>query len=569
MSEIFISYSSHDRTQALALCELLRSSGVDVWIDTNSIEGATRWSKEIVEAINRCSTIAILLSEHSLQSKNVVKEIALAAEKDKQILPILLQDVILNSDFEYHLAGLHRVRYDDSEAILRAVGQSSSASKPKVSPSGEANKLRLAVLPFDDLSPTQDNSWFADGMMNELIDTLGALSELQVVPRSDVIYYKNHKPNPSELAQDLGVQYFVEGAVQKAGNKIRIRVSLNDVINHKQLWSAKYDGNFDDIFDLQEKTAVEITEALRLKLTPDEQQRIRKKETENAEAYELHVKSIDYFRRSTREDYNHAIKLLKEAIHLDPHYAAAYTTLAHIYTEIYRTYDRDKKWIEEAEATVERAAAIDGESARVSRTRSRIAQYNNDPQEALRLAQKAVDLEPDFPLAYNLLAFAYRSLGMLKEMTDANEMDVKKDPNNLVANFSYLISLSELGDTERLRSAATKALPLFQRYVRHNPDDLHAQIQLANAYRMTGDLPQALKQVRIIEQRSDMDPHALYNLACLYVQAGDHDAGVTTLRKAIDHGFSDIETLRLDPDFNPIRESPKFQEAVKLLESKL
>src|SRR5579871_5628315 len=108
MPDIFISYSSKDREQAELLTELLASAGLSVWIDQSGIDVATSWSGEIVDAIEGCKAFLVLLSPNSIESVNVVKEVALAAEKRKKILPLDLEPVALNRDLQYHLAGIQR-----------------------------------------------------------------------------------------------------------------------------------------------------------------------------------------------------------------------------------------------------------------------------------------------------------------------------------------------------------------------------------------------------------------------------------------------------------------------------
>jgi len=108
VADIFISYSSKDREQALQLIELLSSAGLSVWIDQSGIDIATSWSKEIVQAIDACKAFVVLLSPNSIVSKNVVREVALAFEKNKKILPLDLEPVALSEDLQYHLAGIQR-----------------------------------------------------------------------------------------------------------------------------------------------------------------------------------------------------------------------------------------------------------------------------------------------------------------------------------------------------------------------------------------------------------------------------------------------------------------------------
>ena len=175
MADIFISYSSKDREQALQLIELLASAGLSVWIDQSGIDVATSWSKEIVLAIDECKAFLVLLSPNSITSKNVIKEVSLAAEQNKKILPLDLEPVTLPEDLRYHLAGIQRAPMTNIDAIIRAIGKLGlEATKPpemKLVKETDSRKS-LMILPFEDLSPTADNEWFTNGIVSELIQSL-------------------------------------------------------------------------------------------------------------------------------------------------------------------------------------------------------------------------------------------------------------------------------------------------------------------------------------------------------------------------------------------------------------
>src|ERR1043165_8076119 len=123
MADIFISYSSKDREQAEELTQFLSSAGLSVWIDQQGIGAASSWSREIVEAINECKAFVLLLSADSIISHNVIKEVSLASEKRKKIIPLDLSPVLIPPDLEYQLAGLQRTAITNADAIIRALGK--------------------------------------------------------------------------------------------------------------------------------------------------------------------------------------------------------------------------------------------------------------------------------------------------------------------------------------------------------------------------------------------------------------------------------------------------------------
>ncbi|HEY6170701.1 MAG TPA: TIR domain-containing protein, partial [Candidatus Kapabacteria bacterium] len=193
MADIFISYSRKDTAEAQTLAGELRANGYEVWIDVSGIHAATSWSREIVEAIDVCSVFLVLLSPHSLTSPNVTKEVSLASESRKTILPVDIGQVELTSDLRYQLAGLQRVSIKDRDAILKGLqrlnittARSAPASTTQtISPPLKRtdSRISIAVLPFDDLSPGKDNDWFADGLADELINVLSELRTLRVTDR--------------------------------------------------------------------------------------------------------------------------------------------------------------------------------------------------------------------------------------------------------------------------------------------------------------------------------------------------------------------------------------------------
>src|SRR6187402_2434136 len=169
MADIFISYSSKDREKAEQLTELLASAGLSVWIDKQGIGAATSWSEEIVNALDACKAFVIMLSPSSIESKNVVRELALAFEKNKKILPLDLEPVDLPASMQYHLAGLQRTAMSNIDSIIRALAkiglEATQAPTLKLVKEKDSRKS-LMILPFEDLSPTGDNAWFSDGIVS-------------------------------------------------------------------------------------------------------------------------------------------------------------------------------------------------------------------------------------------------------------------------------------------------------------------------------------------------------------------------------------------------------------------
>ena len=575
MADIFISYSSKDREHALQLIELLASAGLSVWIDQSGIDVATSWSKEIVLAIDECKAFLVLLSPNSITSKNVIKEVSLAAEQNKKILPLDLEPVTLPEDLRYHLAGIQRAPMTNIDAIIRAIGKLGlEATKPpemKLVKETDSRKS-LMILPFEDLSPTADNEWFTNGIVSELIQSLSYVKALKVMDAQTTKEFKSYKGHLTVYAKEMGVRYFVQGDVRKFGDNIKINSRLLDIETGDHLWQDSLKGTMDDIFDIQETVAKKVVEGLSVILTADEEKKLDKKPTENAEAYEMYLKGKEYYTRHTKSDYERALALFESAIQLDPPFSWAYAGIANTCQEMYRVYDRSTGLLERATEAAEKISELEGETAQYYWVMSKITLSRGHAEGALTYAKRAVDIDPKYAPGYDTLGFAYQALGMKEEVVEAREEYVRLQENDRSALFSLLLSLHESAtadDTERLRIAAERAIPIYERHTRLNPDDYHARVSLVLIYSYCGDQTRALATADALSLIETLDGVSLYNLACLYLTCDSPSRGIEHLRRAVAKGFSSIETFRHDPDLSPLRGTPEFEAMMKELEEKI
>ena len=570
MADIFISYSRNDAKEATILVDELRLNGYSVWIDHAGIHGASNWTTEIVEALDSCSTVIFLISPDSVNSENVAREIHLASEKKKHLLPVVITEVELPVNFQYPLAGLQKVRFKDTGAIHNALQnliQKSDTREPikqiQSKKTTDDGFIHLAVLPFDDLSPQHDNEWFADGMMDELISTLGSLKKLRVPSRTDVLYYRKHHVKAKDIADDLGVRYLVEGSVRKAGDKIRITASLMDTVAKHQLWTNKFDGSFDDIFDFQDSVSLAIVAALKLKLTPEEEEKVLADPTQNAEAYELYLKAVGYQHHYSRKGYENSLLLLAEALDLDPDFCDAFISRSYAYASLYREYLRDPQLLQESESAIESAEKISGITAMTLRARSEIAMLNEDYQLAEKLLEQAIGLEPGYKELYNLLGNIYLNLRKFPEAVSAFEkvLSFKED---MISYYNLLVALSQQERTSSFTIVAENAVICCEKHIRRNPDEIFPK--LVNAYSLfwAGRITDARKEAEQLLTHSHHDATTLYNLGSLFDELGDPEMNLRLISRSITAGFRQIELL-----LNLKNEDPTYHKELESLIAEL
>ncbi len=578
MADIFISYSSKDREKAVQLTDLLISAGLSVWIDQSGIEVATSWSGEIVDAIDNCNALIVLLSPNSVQSKNVVREVSLAFEKNKKILPLDLEPVVLSRDLQYHLAGIQRASMENTDAVLRALGKLGFGAIPTTAPAVVSviserqsvnNKKTLMILPFEDLSPTADNGWFTDGMASELTSSLSNIKSLRLIDWNTSSMFKNRKVRTVDLAREFEVRYFIEGQVRKFGDQIKISVTLLDIQSGDHLWQDSLKGTMEDIFEIQETVAKKVTEGLNIVLTNSEKKELDKKPTENIEAYELWLQGRAYNDRHRIEDYHLALSLFKEATRLDPKFVDALSGVVAVCQNIYRSYDRNPQWLQQAEQATEAIKQIEGRSSKYLWAESSNALLRADPKAALEFAKEAVETDPSFFLGFDALGYAHKALGNIEEMVQAWQEQSRLRDTDIVSRFTLLVALNELGDADRLRAAAIESIPLFERHIRLNPDDYFSQVQFATMLPFADREDKAIELADQLSTVKTLDPVAIYNLACIYLHCNENKKGFATLQLALEKGFKAIETLRRDPDLNVLREWPEFKVLLTTLEEKI
>ena len=562
MADIFISYSSQDREKALSLAEDLRALGTSVWID-QVIDGAMQWSSEIAQALDECKALILLVSKASLASKNCVKEVTIAAESDKHILPIDLEDIKLPREFKYHLAGIQRVAYSNRDGILRSLeklglgvsgtdSQSvTSGLKVRSTASLTSDPIRIAVLPFDDLSQKKDNAWFADGMMDELIGTLSQVQKLRVASRAEVIYYKKHRPKAKKIADDLKVRYLIEGSVRKAGKKIRITASLTDMAFGEQLWMNNYDGTFKDVFDFQETVSKQIAEALKLKLTPQEEKVIQEQPTKNTEAYELYLRGLEFHRLLTRDGYEKALELYEAAVAIDQNYVDAYIAIANVAATYYRECSRDQKWLARAEENLRKAETITGETAKTLWIQGEIEWQRGNIDVAEKTLLKSTEFDPKFHGSYNILGNVYMKAGKIDRAAWAFEEEVRIQENH-TAFSNLIVALSQGNDSKKLQRTAALAIPVMQIHLEKFPYDFAAQVRFTETLFWANRKEEAFQKADSLSGNTDLDGMSFFNLGSIFGLLGKNDRVIEMYRRSIEKGFREIEIFKQQIDTDPV-----------------
>src|SRR5207248_3131108 len=244
-----------------------------------------------------------------------------------------------------------------------------------------------------------EQEYFADGVTDALITDLAKISALRVVSRTSVMRYKRTQKSLPEIAKELDVDAIVEGAVNRAGDRVRITAQLVRAANDQHLWAETYERDMRDVLLLQDEVARSIAQQIQVKVTPAEQERLTHARKVDPEVYELYLKGRYFWVMRTEASTEKAIELFEQAIQRDPTYAAAYSGLADCYSSFGMTFDVGGLAPTESEpkalAAARKAAELDDSSAEAHSSLAFInLNYDWDWPQSERQFKRSIELNP-------------------------------------------------------------------------------------------------------------------------------------------------------------------------------
>ncbi len=355
--------------------------------------------------------------------------------------------------------------------------QSSLATEPAGLPL--PNKPSIAVLPFINIGNEITDSYFSDGITDDLITDLSKLSGLFVISRNSSFKYKDHGVDVREVSKSLGVRYILEGTVRRSGERVRVNTQLIDGLSGGQLWAERYDGQMKDVFSLQDRMTEKIISALSLKLSPQEKVQLSKPDTASAEAYDEFLKGWELRWRVNPESFARAEQHFKKALELDPEYARAHAGLALLYMQDWQqdSGSPSARW-ERAQAHLE--AAMSNPDSLTHSLRSTLELHNGRHDKAISEARQAVALNPGSAESHLVLAEALSYSGEHMEAIFNVEKAQRLDPN---LPGSYLVVEGRaLFD----RMAYHGAVRTLDKALQAMPDDTETLIYQIAAYGQLG-----------------------------------------------------------------------------------
>jgi TolB-like protein/Tfp pilus assembly protein PilF len=423
--------------------------------------------------------------------------------------------------------------------------------------SGAGTRPSIAVLPLQNLSSEADSTYFSDGMTDEIATKLSKIKGIDVASRAAVAAMKGTDKSAAEIGKQLGVRYLLEGSVRKAANQVRVNVQLIDSTTGFQTWADDFTGDLQNVFSMQEQAALKIAEALNLHLSPQEQQAVERRYTQNPQAYEEFLMGRPLLaNEASPEALEGARKHFEAALKLDPNYAPALAGLSQVEQSYYRDFDSSPVYIQRAEQFAMQALPIDPQLPEAHIARGRVFGARFDYTDAAREFRLATQTEPDNAAGWQYLGWA------LGYQTPPQAVEAEKAAREaLRLNPSLSFPQYHLGRALYLQGRFQEAMAAFDRCeeLSGNPDTANfgrAQA-LAAQKRYAEAVTMLLKRYTL---KTALD---FYWLSVSYASNGEKEKALAALQKSLELGYRDFTALEANPAFDSVRGEARFQEMLK------
>lgn len=424
-------------------------------------------------------------------------------------------------------------------------------------PRSEAEKS-IAVLYFENMSSERDTDYFCAGITEDVITDLSKVRSLKIVPRNDVLPFRNKDVNIRQLGETLHVNYVLEGSVRKAGERIRITAKLSDVRSGFHVWADRFDRLLEDIFDLQNEVSAKIVDALRISLTETERGSLHRKRTDDLRAYDFYMRGKELVIHRGRKDAELAVQMFERAVAIDPHFVGALSGLAEAFSHLFTWYDGDPAWLTKILEVSEKALRLEPDSPEARLALGSVFFHQKRFPEALRMFEGLVQDDDD---SYE----AYLWMGMVHDLTErpdeairCYERAIEIKPYSEEPLVRLDMTYRRAGDLPRSDDAARRALETGLRRLELDPGGLVTRSRVAAQFARCGRRDDAIEQARMIRRLDPTDGHAHYNAACAMAMLGEKDEMLACLRVALQGGAVFRGWVRKDPDFKIFQNDDDF-----------
>jgi TolB-like protein/predicted Zn-dependent protease len=454
----------------------------------------------------------------------------------------------------------------------------------------------LAVLPFENSSGDPDLEYLCEGIAETLINSLSQVERLRVVPRGTAFRYK-HRVDLASVQHELNIRAVVTGRVVLRDGSVNVQAELIDFSTDSQLWGGQYHRELCDIFEVQEQISREICQNLRLRLSRGETRQLRKRYTQDADAYQLYLKGRYCSEKRTEEGLRKSITYFHQAIEKDPAYALAYAGLADSYTLLGSgTYGSlpAKSALATAKAMGMMALAIDDTLAEAHTSLAFVSfRFDWNWSDAEREFERAIKLNPRYARAHHwyalFLAAMDRQQQAIEEIKQARRLDPLASTVNTaegrILHFSrrydraieqfrkvlefdptFVAAHLDLGASYEQKLMFQEALTEFQACVALSGGNPLYLAAVGEAYGRLGRRDEALKIIGELQEGPRDRYVSPSDIALIYIALGDNDQAFSLMEKAYEQRDASLVWSKVAPEVDPLRSDPRFQDLLRRMD---
>jgi TolB-like protein/Tfp pilus assembly protein PilF len=428
----------------------------------------------------------------------------------------------------------------------------------ELQPARESQPRSVAVLPLKDMSPQKDQDYFCEGIAEDIINALSKVGDLRVASRMGAFQIVDKTTDPKEIGERLNVGTVLSGSVRKAGNRVRISAELVNVLDSSQLWSERYDRELEDVFEVQDEISENIVKALQVTLSPKEKKAIQRQAPVDVRAYEYYLRGRGLFHRGIKATYDRALQMFDRAIEIDPSFASAYAGKTDLSAYAYMYYGKDEADLERADEASQKALELAPELAEAHSSRGNALSLQERYDEAEQAFETAIRLDPMLFEAHYFYGRCCWQQSKLREAAKhfGRASEVRPEDFQSIALLGSVYN--SLGEPDKVLEYHHRAIEVIENYLDLNPNDARALYLGGGALIGTGETDKGLEWASRAVEIDPNDTGILYNVACIYSQAGRIEEAIDYLERAVAAGFAQKEWIVNDGDLAPLRSHSRY-----------
>ena len=423
----------------------------------------------------------------------------------------------------------------------------------------------IAVLPFADMSPGRDQDYLCEGFAEELINSLTHIDGLRVASRTASFQFRSTGADVREIGRQLGVGTLLEGSVRKADDRLRVTVQLIEVATGYHRWSQRFDRRLDDVFAIEDEIAETVATCLRGGvLSRREKQALQRPQTSTA-AYECYLRGRQSLPRLTQLDLERSRDQFERAIDLDAEYGPAWSCLAAVHATLYEWFGGGADDLARAEETSRTALKLAPQLALPHVARGFVLSLSRRYDEAAQEFEEAIRLNPNLFEAYYYFARTSFARGDIERSVELFQKAADVCQEDFQSPILLAQSLRMLGRHDEAERACREGVRRAEHTLELNPIDARALSLGSAALYHDGQTERAFDWSQRSLELYPEDMGALISAGCLHSKAGHKEEALELFSRVFERGWGKRDWVEHDPDYDIVRDDPRFQKLLAKL----